>query len=120
MRLQPESEHPYGLSDRESNALFTTVKPVVLAFHGYPWLVHRPAYRRTNHANLHVRGFNEMGTTTTSFDRVMLNDLDRFHLVLDVIDRAGGASVLTCAWGPAAVAIGRTCRSGAAPRPGGR
>jgi xylulose-5-phosphate/fructose-6-phosphate phosphoketolase len=90
MRLQPESEHPHGLSDREYDALFTTDKPVVFAFHGYPWLVHRLAYRRTNHANLHVRGFKEMGTTTTPFDMVMLNDLDRFHLVLDVIDRVPG------------------------------
>jgi xylulose-5-phosphate/fructose-6-phosphate phosphoketolase len=90
MRLQPESEHPHGLSDREFDALFTTDKPVVFAFHGYPWLVHRLAYRRTNHANLHVRGFKETGTTTTPFDMVMLNDLDRFHLVLDVIDRVPG------------------------------
>jgi xylulose-5-phosphate/fructose-6-phosphate phosphoketolase len=90
MRLQPESEHPHGLSDRELDALFTTDKPVVFAFHGYPWLVHRLAYRRTNHANLHVRGFKEIGTTTTPFDMVMLNDLDRFHLVLDVIDRVPG------------------------------
>ena len=90
MRLQPESEHPHGLSDREFDALFTTDKPVVFAFHGYPWLIHRLAYRRTNHANLHVRGFKEMGTTTTPFDMVMLNELDRFHLVLDVIDRVPG------------------------------
>ena len=87
MRLQPESEHPHGLSDKEFNSLFTTDKPIVFAFHGYPWLVHRLAYRRTNHGNLHVRGYKENGTTTTPFDMVMLNDLDRYHLVIDVIDR---------------------------------
>jgi xylulose-5-phosphate/fructose-6-phosphate phosphoketolase len=87
MRLQPESEHPHGLSDREFDALFTTDRPVIFAYHGYPWLIHRLTYRRTNHANLHVRGYKEEGTTTTPFDMVMLNDLDRFHLVIDVIDR---------------------------------
>jgi xylulose-5-phosphate/fructose-6-phosphate phosphoketolase len=87
MRLQPDSEHPHGLSDREFDSLFTTDRPVVFAYHGYPWLIHRLAYRRTNHANLHVRGYKEEGTVTTPFDMVMLNDLDRFHLVMDVIDR---------------------------------
>jgi xylulose-5-phosphate/fructose-6-phosphate phosphoketolase len=87
MRLLPESEHPHGLPDREFDTLFTVDKPIVFAFHGYPWLIHRLAYRRTNHANLHVRGFKENGTTTTPFDMVMLNDLDRYHLVIDVIDR---------------------------------
>ena len=87
MRLQPESEHPHGLSDRDFDTLFTFDRPVVFAYHGYPWLIHRLTYRRTNHANLHVRGYKEEGTTTTPFDMVMLNDLDRFHLVMDVIDR---------------------------------
>jgi xylulose-5-phosphate/fructose-6-phosphate phosphoketolase len=87
MRLQPESEHPHGLPDAEFDALFTTDKPIVFAYHGYPWLIHRLTYRRTNHRNLHVRGYKEEGTTTTPFDMVMLNDLDRFHLVMDVIDR---------------------------------
>jgi xylulose-5-phosphate/fructose-6-phosphate phosphoketolase len=90
MRLQPPSEHPHGLSDPDFDALFTTDKPVIFAFHGYPWLIHRLAYRRTNHANLHVRGYKEEGTTTTPFDMVVLNDLDRFHLVSDVIDRVPG------------------------------
>ena len=90
MRLQPESEHPHGLSDREFDTLFTTDRPIVFAYHGYPWLIHRLTYRRTNHANLHVRGYKEEGTTTTPFDMVMLNDLDRFHLVIDVIDRVPG------------------------------
>jgi len=90
MRLPDDREHPHGLSDSEFDALFTTDKPVVFAFHGYPWLIHRLAYRRTNHPNLHVRGFKEEGTTTTPFDMVMLNDLDRFHLVMDVIDRVPG------------------------------
>ncbi len=87
MRLQPTDEHPHGLSDREFDSLFTTHRPVVFAYHGYPWLIHRLTYRRTNHGNLHVRGYKEEGTTTTPFDMVMLNDLDRFHLVMDVIDR---------------------------------
>jgi xylulose-5-phosphate/fructose-6-phosphate phosphoketolase len=90
MRLQPDTEHPHGLSDHEFDALFTTDRPVIFAYHGYPWLIHRLTYRRTNHAQLHVRGFKERGTTTTPFDMVMLNDLDRFHLVLDVIDRVDG------------------------------
>jgi xylulose-5-phosphate/fructose-6-phosphate phosphoketolase len=90
MRLQPESEHPHGLSDAEFDALFTRDRPVVFAHHGYPWLIHRLTYRRTNHANLHVRGYKEEGTTTTPFDMVMLNDLDRFHLVMDVVDRVPG------------------------------
>jgi xylulose-5-phosphate/fructose-6-phosphate phosphoketolase len=90
MRLEPSSEHPHGLSDAEFDSLFTHSKPVVFAYHGYPWLIHRLTYRRTNHANLHVRGYKEEGTTTTPFDMVMLNDLDRFHLVIDVIDRVPG------------------------------
>ena len=90
MRLQSESEHPHGLSDTEFDALFTTSRPVVFAYHGYPWLIHRLTYRRRNHANLHVRGYKEEGTTTTPFDMVMLNDLDRFHLVIDVIDGVPG------------------------------
>jgi xylulose-5-phosphate/fructose-6-phosphate phosphoketolase len=87
MRLQPAEEHPHGLSDHEFDSLFTTHRPVVFAYHGYPWLIHRLTYRRMNHENLHVRGYKEEGTTTTPFDMVMLNDLDRFHLVMDVIDR---------------------------------
>ena len=90
MRLQPESEHPHGLPDHEFDALFTTNRPVVFAYHGYPWLIHRLTYRRTNHDSLHVRGYKEEGTTTTPFDMVMLNDLDRYHLVMDVIDRVPG------------------------------
>jgi xylulose-5-phosphate/fructose-6-phosphate phosphoketolase len=87
MTLQPESEHPHGLSDSDFDSLFTTDKPVIFAFHGYPWLIHRLAYRRANHRNIHVRGYKEEGTTTTPFDMVVLNDLDRFHLVMDVIER---------------------------------
>ena len=87
MRLQPESEHPHGMSDADFNALFTVGRPVIFAYHGYPWLIHRLTYRRSNHHNLHVRGYKEEGTTTTPFDMVMLNDLDRFHLAIDVIDR---------------------------------
>jgi xylulose-5-phosphate/fructose-6-phosphate phosphoketolase len=87
MRLLDEREHPHGLPDREFDALFTTDRPVVFAYHGYPWLIHRLTYRRTNHGNLHVRGYKEEGTVTTPFDMVMRNDLDRFHLVMDVIDR---------------------------------
>ncbi len=87
MRLQPESEHPHGMSDAQFDTLFTTDRPVIFAYHGYPWLIHRLTYRRANHDNLHVRGYKEEGTTTTPFDMVMLNDLDRFHLVIDVIDR---------------------------------
>jgi len=90
MRLEPDTEHPHGLSDREFNILFTEDRPVIFAYHGYPWLVHRLTYRRHNHDNLHVRGYKEEGTTTTPFDMVMLNDLDRFHLVMDVIDRVPG------------------------------
>jgi xylulose-5-phosphate/fructose-6-phosphate phosphoketolase len=90
MRLQSETDHPHGLSDAAFDALFTTSKPVVFAYHGYPWLIHRLTYKRANHANLHVRGYIEEGTTTTPFDMVMLNDLDRFHLVMDVIDRVPG------------------------------
>jgi len=87
MRLQPDTEHPHGLSDKEFDSLFTVDRPIVFAYHGYPWLIHRLTYRRTNHGNLHVRGYKEEGTTTTPFDMVMLNHLDRFHLVIDVIDR---------------------------------
>jgi len=87
MTLQPHEEHPHGLTDRDFDALFTTDKPVIFAHHGYPWLIHRLTYRRTNHRNIHVRGYKEEGTTTTPFDMVVLNDLDRFHLTGDVIDR---------------------------------
>ncbi|HUM12647.1 MAG TPA: phosphoketolase family protein [Myxococcaceae bacterium] len=87
MTLQPREEHPHGLSNREFDVLFTTDKPIIFAFHGYPWLIHRLTYRRTNHGNLHVRGYKEEGTTTTPFDMVVRNDMDRFHLVEDVIDR---------------------------------
>jgi xylulose-5-phosphate/fructose-6-phosphate phosphoketolase len=87
MTLQPSTEHPHGLSDRDFDAIFTCDKPVVFAFHGYPWLIHRLTYRRTNHNNLHVRGYKEEGTTTTPFDMTVLNDLDRFHLAGDAIDR---------------------------------
>jgi xylulose-5-phosphate/fructose-6-phosphate phosphoketolase len=90
MRLQQDTEHPHGLPDRDFDAIFTVDKPVIFAYHGYPWLIHRLAYRRKNHSNLHVRGYKEEGTTTTPFDMVMLNDLDRFHLVMDVIDRVPG------------------------------
>ena len=87
MTLQPKSEHPHGLSDEDFDSLFTTNKPVIFAFHGYPWLIHRLTYRRTNHDNFHVRGYKEEGTTTTPFDMVVMNELDRFNLVDDVIDR---------------------------------
>jgi len=87
MALQPTSEHPHGLSDRDFDTIFTRDRPIIFAFHGYPWLIHRLTYRRTNHRNLHVRGYKEEGTTTTPFDMAVLNDLDRFHLVADVIDR---------------------------------
>ena len=93
MKLQPQSEHPHGLSDEDFDALFTTDKPVIFAFHGYPSLIHQLAYRRTNHDNIHVRGYKEEGTITTPFDMTVLNTLDRFHLVIDTIDRlpqAGG------------------------------
>jgi xylulose-5-phosphate/fructose-6-phosphate phosphoketolase len=92
MRLESDSEHPHGLPDVEFDALFTTDRPVIFAYHGYPWLIHRLTYRRANHGNIHVRGYKEEGTTTTPFDMVMLNDLDRFHLVMDVIDRVPGLS----------------------------
>ncbi len=87
MRLQPSSEHPHGLNDRDFDVLFTKSKPIIFAYHGYPWLIHRLTYRRTNHDNLHVRGYKEEGTITTPFDMAVLNDLDRFHLAMDVIDR---------------------------------
>jgi xylulose-5-phosphate/fructose-6-phosphate phosphoketolase len=87
MKLQPSSEHPHGLPDRDFDDLFTTNKPIIFAFHGYPWLIHRLTYRRHGHNNIHVRGYKEEGTTTTPFDMCVLNDLDRFHLVADVIDR---------------------------------
>ncbi|MEC4818884.1 MAG: phosphoketolase family protein [Scytonema sp. PMC 1069.18] len=87
MKLQPETEHPHGLSDPDFDSIFTTDKPIIFAFHGYPWLIHRLSYRRKNHGNLHVRGYKEEGTTTTPFDMVVVNDLDRFHLAMDVINR---------------------------------
>jgi xylulose-5-phosphate/fructose-6-phosphate phosphoketolase len=90
MTLQPPSEHPHGLPDKDFDSIFTTGKPIIFAFHGYPWLIHRLTYRRTNHENLHVRGYKEEGSTTTPFDMTVLNDLDRFHLVIDVIDRVPG------------------------------
>jgi xylulose-5-phosphate/fructose-6-phosphate phosphoketolase len=90
MRLQPDTEHPHGLPDPEFDAIFTTDKPVIFAYHGYPWLIHRLTYRRTNHQELHVRGYKEEGTTTTPFDMLVLNDMDRYHLVIDVIDRVPG------------------------------
>jgi xylulose-5-phosphate/fructose-6-phosphate phosphoketolase len=92
MRLVDDREHPHGLTNAEFDSLFTTNRPIILAYHGYPWLIHRLTYRRTNHDNLHVRGFKEEGTTTTPFDMVMMNDLDRFKLVMDVIDRVPGLS----------------------------
>ncbi|MCU1665322.1 MAG: phosphoketolase, partial [Pseudonocardia sp.] len=87
MRLEPDTEHPHGLPDAQFDALFTVDRPVIFAYHGYPAMIHRLTYRRTNHHNIHVRGYKEEGTTTTPFDMVMMNDLDRFHLVADVIDR---------------------------------
>jgi len=87
MTLQPQEEHPTGLCAKDFDDLFTTDKPIIFAYHGYPWLIHRLTYRRTNHKNLHVRGYKEEGTTTTPFDMVVMNDLDRFHLAGDVIDR---------------------------------
>ena len=111
MRLEPDSEHPHGLSDLEFDALFTAERPVIFAYHGYPTLIHRLTYRRANHHNFHVRGYKEEGTTTTPFDMVMLNDLDRFHLVMDVIDRVPGLAE-RCAH--AAPADGR--RASAPPR----
>jgi xylulose-5-phosphate/fructose-6-phosphate phosphoketolase len=87
MKLQPQAEHPHGLSDPAFDALFTKDKPVIFAFHAYPWLIHRLTYRRTNHDNIHVRGYKEEGTITTPFDMTVLNDLDRFHLVMDTVHR---------------------------------
>jgi xylulose-5-phosphate/fructose-6-phosphate phosphoketolase len=87
MKLQPDTAHPHGLSDSEFDSFFTNDKPVIFAFHGYPWLIHRLTYRRTNHENIHVRGYKEEGTITTAFDMTVLNDLDRFHLVIDAVDR---------------------------------
>jgi len=92
MKLQPVTEHPHGLNDRDFDEIFTTNKPIIFAYHGYPWLIHRLTYRRMNHANLHVRGYKEEGTITTPFDMAVLNDLDRFHLVADVVDRVPGLS----------------------------
>src|SRR5271169_6617858 len=92
MRLEPESEHPHGMSDAEYDAMFPVNVPVIFAYHGYPWLIHRLTYRRHGHDNLHVRGYKEEGSTTTPFDMVMRNDLDRYHLVMDVIDRVPGLS----------------------------
>jgi xylulose-5-phosphate/fructose-6-phosphate phosphoketolase len=93
MRLLPTSEHPHGLPDAEFDAIFTPDRPIVFAYHGYPWLIHRLTYRRTGHENLHVRGYKEEGTTTTPFDMVVRNDLDRYHLVMDVIDRVPGLAL---------------------------
>ena len=90
MKLQPQSEHPHGLSDPDFDALFTLDKPIIFAYHGYPTLIHRLTYRRANHGQLHVHGYKEHGTTTTPFDMVVLNELDRFHLVIDVINRVPG------------------------------
>ena len=105
MTLQPQREHPHGLSDEAFDALFTADRPIVFAFHGYPWLIHRLTYRRTNHGNLHVRGYKEKGTTTTPFDMTVLNDLDRFHLVCDVLARV--PDVAETAMGEATVAYCR-------------
>jgi len=90
MKLQPHSEHPHGLSDADFDALFTKDRPVIFAFHGYPWLIHRLTYKRANHQNIHVRGYKEEGTITTPFDMAVLNDLDRFHLVQDSLERLPG------------------------------
>jgi xylulose-5-phosphate/fructose-6-phosphate phosphoketolase len=95
MTLLPSSEHPHGLSDKAFDAIFTTDKPIIFAFHGYPWLIHRLTYRRHGHSNLHVRGYKEEGTTTTPFDMTVLNDLDRFHLVEAVLDHMPGMSTQT-------------------------
>ena len=105
MTLQPQIEHPHGLSDAAFDAIFTTDRPIVFAFHGYPWLIHRLTYRRTNHGNLHVRGYKEEGTTTTPFDMTVLNDLDRFHLMRDVIARVPGLART-----PAAIAADEFCQ----------
>lgn len=90
MRLQYDTEHPHGLSDQDFDTIFTADRPVIFAYHGYATLIHRLTYRRTNHKNFHVRGYKEEGTTTTPFDMVVMNDMDRFHLVMDVIDRVPG------------------------------
>lgn len=90
MTLQPQSEHPHGLADRDFDTLFPADTPIIFAYHGYPWLIHRLTYRRLCHHNLHVRGYKEEGTTTTPFDMLVLNDLDRFHLVTDVLNRVPG------------------------------
>jgi xylulose-5-phosphate/fructose-6-phosphate phosphoketolase len=95
MRLQPDTEHPHGMTDREFDALFTTGRSVIFAYHGYPWLIHRLTYRRTNHHNIHVRGYKEEGTTTTPFDMLVMNDMDRFQLVIDVLDRVPGLGATT-------------------------
>jgi xylulose-5-phosphate/fructose-6-phosphate phosphoketolase len=92
MTLQPREEHPHGLSDAEFDALFTINRPIVFNYHGYPWLIHRLTYRRTNHDNLHVRGYKEEGTTTTPFDMAVRNDIDRYHLLLDVVRRVPEAA----------------------------
>ena len=92
MTLQPPGEHPHGLADGDFDSIFTTTTPIVFAFHGYPWLIHRLMYRRHNHDNLHVRGYKEEGTTTTPFDMTVLNDLDRFHLVEAVLHFVPGLS----------------------------
>jgi xylulose-5-phosphate/fructose-6-phosphate phosphoketolase len=94
LTLQPPTEHPHGLSDAEFDSIFTKNKPIIFAYHGYPWLIHRLTYRRTNHDNIHVRGYKEEGTTTTPFDMTVLNDLDRFHLASDVIDRVPGLQAI--------------------------
>ena len=124
MKLQPQSEHPHGLSDADFDALFTTDKPVIFAFHGYPWLIHRLTYRRTNHDNIHVRGYKEEGTITTPFDMTVLNDLDRFHLVMDThrpaaADRQRGHLSQAAAAGQAdrAQAVHRPLRPGHAGDP---
>jgi xylulose-5-phosphate/fructose-6-phosphate phosphoketolase len=90
--MSHETEHPHGSPEVEFDGLFTKDRPVIFAYHGYPWLIHRLAYRHTNHHNFHVRGYKEEGTTTTPFDMAMMNDMDRFHLVMDVIDRVPGLS----------------------------
>jgi len=87
MTLQPPSEHPHGISDLDFDSMFSTDKPVIFAYHGYPWLIHRLTYRRRNHDNMHVRGYKEEGTTTTPFDMTVMNQIDRFHLAGDVVDR---------------------------------
>lgn len=94
MKLQPSSEHPNGLSDEDFDEIFTTNRTVIFAFHGYPSLIHQLTYRRTNHSNFHVRGYKEEGTTTTPFDMVVMNDMDRFQLVIDVINRVDGLKAL--------------------------